>query len=134
MSGFTLHLQDSTQYEAVPDVTSFVGGDATGRFGVLARHERMMTAVAVGLAWFRQDEAPWEYLALPGGLLYFNADGLYVCTSHYVRGRDRAQLLEVLDAQLRSEEESLRALKETLHHLEQEFMRRVVRMSHGLAR
>ena len=131
MSDFTLHLQDATQYEQVQGVAHFVGRDATGQFGVQARHERLMTALVFGLGRFRRGDGPWEYLALPGGLLYFVENALYVCTSHYLRGSDRAQLAQALDAQLRREEEALRSLKETLHHLEQELMRRILRMTRG---
>ena len=131
MSTFTLHLQDATQYEQMEHVTSFVGRDQTGQFGLQARHERMMTVLAFGLAWFRRESAPLEFLALPGGLLYFVDNALYVNTSHYLRGPDRAQLATALDAQLRQEEDSVRELKETLHQLEREFMRRILRMTRG---
>ncbi len=131
MSHFTLHLADATQYERLDDVTHFVGHDATGRFGILAGHERFMTALAFGLGWYGREEAPVDYVALPGGLLYFVDNTLFVCTSHYLRGPERAELADALEAQLRREEEAVQGLKETLHQLEREFMRRILRMTHG---
>lgn len=131
MSGFDLHLQDATQYQHEAAVTRFVGRDATGQFGIRAHHERMMTVLTFGLAWFRREEAPWEYLALPGGLLYFADNTLWLCTAHYLRGPERARLAEALEAELRREEEALRELKEALHHMEQEFMLRLLRMTRG---
>ena len=39
MSGFSLHLQGARQYECIPSVESFIGEDASGRFGLLTGHE-----------------------------------------------------------------------------------------------
>ena len=76
MKGFTLQLQDATRSQQLPGVTTFVGEDASGSFGILADHARLMTSLAVGLARFRVGEGPWQYLALPGGLLYFHDNRL----------------------------------------------------------
>ncbi len=50
---------------------SFIGEDASGSFGLQAGHARFMTILEFGLARFRTAEADWQYLALPGALLYF---------------------------------------------------------------
>jgi F-type H+-transporting ATPase subunit epsilon len=36
MKSFVLHLQDATHYERIDQVTSFVGQDDSGLFGILA--------------------------------------------------------------------------------------------------
>ena len=66
VSTFTLMLQDTTQSEQVDNVTSFVGEDDSGAFGILARHTRMMTILVAGLARFRGDDENWNYIATPG--------------------------------------------------------------------
>ena len=76
MKRFTLVLQDAAHTERINDVTSFVGEDASGSFGILTGHARMMTSLVFGLARFRIDENPWQYLALPGAVLYFRNNEL----------------------------------------------------------
>ena len=71
MNTFHMNLQSTTQYERVEGVTSFIGEDESGSFGVLAGHARMMTLLRFGLARFRRLGEDWEYLALPGALAYF---------------------------------------------------------------
>ncbi|MCZ7653779.1 MAG: hypothetical protein M5R42_05105 [Rhodocyclaceae bacterium] len=48
MTAFDMHLYGATQHEHVERVTSFVGEDASGTFGIQARHGRMMTVLAYG--------------------------------------------------------------------------------------
>ena len=131
MSTFALHLQDATQQETVQDVSVFVGEDSTGQFGLMANHERMIVVLAFSMARFRSAQGSWEYLALPGGLLYFADNVCCVATSHYLRGNDRNNLSSALAAQLRQEEHALRGLKEGLRNLEREILLRIRRMSHG---
>lgn len=125
MSGFTLHLQSATQYERVDGVTSFVGEDRSGSFGILPGHERMMTCLAFGLARFRTAADGWRYLALPGGLLYCVDGALYVSTRRYLLDADYARISALLERQLRAEEEDQRSVKESLRRLEQEMLRRL---------
>lgn len=131
MSPFTLHLQSVTQYERVEDVTSFVGRDASGSFGILAGHRRMMTSLLFGLASFRTGNNEWQFLALPGALLYFVNNELYLSTRRYVRARDYAQITSALDEQLGAEEAALRDLKDRLHRLEAEMFKRLWRLGRG---
>jgi F-type H+-transporting ATPase subunit epsilon len=56
MNTFTLKLQDATRSKEIAGVTSFVGEDSSGSFGILAGHTRMMTSLLIGLARFRVDE------------------------------------------------------------------------------
>ncbi|MDA8092939.1 MAG: F0F1 ATP synthase subunit epsilon [Betaproteobacteria bacterium] len=127
MTLFVLHLESATRYERIERVASFVGEDASGSFGILARHQRMMTALAFGLARYRVGEA-WSYLAMPGGLLYFLDNELFVVTRRYVRDTDPARLVQVLGREFAAEEEALRGMKTTLSHLEDEILRRLWRL------
>jgi len=128
MNVFTLHLQSATQYERIDDVASFVGRDASGSFGLLARHARFMTALVFGLAWFRTAQGNRQYLALPGGLVYFNGNQLYVNTRRYLRGPDYELLRTALGKQFAMEERELQTMKQSLRNLEQEMLKRLVKM------
>jgi len=128
MTAFRLHLQSATQYECVEDVESFVARDASGAFGLLAHHERMMTVLGYGLARFRTTDDAWHYLALPGGLAYFVDGELYLSTRRYVLGDDFRTVAEAVDSTLVAEDSALRSLKESVARLEREMVRRLWRL------
>ena len=130
MKSFTLWLQDATRSEEITGVTSFVGVDASGSFGILAGHARMMTSLIIGLARFRIGESVWQYLALPGAVLYFHDDVLTLSTRHFLLGDDYMHISQALQQQLLAEEEKLYAMKESLHHMEEEVLKRLWQMSH----
>jgi F-type H+-transporting ATPase subunit epsilon len=128
MRTFTLHLEDAVRAERVDGVASFVGRDATGSFGILAGHARMLTVLEFGLARFRREEGPWEYLALPEAVLYFVDDDLTICTRRYLRDDDFDRISRDLDERLRVEEAELRGIKESVHRLQEELLRRLWQM------
>lgn len=128
MNSFVMHLQSATQYERIDDVASFVGEDESGNFGILAEHARVMTLLAFGLARFRTGNRAWEYLALPGGLVYFVDGQLYLSTRHYLRGQDYESLSAALRRELRAEEDALREVKQSMLKLEEEMFKRLWRI------
>lgn len=128
MKAFTIRIQDSTRVEEIEGVTSFVGEDASGSFGVLAEHTRFMTSLVTGLARFRVGEQVWQYLALPGALLYFHDNVLRLSTRRYLLDDDYMRISQALQQQLLAEEEKLRAMKESLHHMEEEVLKRLWEM------
>jgi F-type H+-transporting ATPase subunit epsilon len=128
MSGFVLHLQGATQYERVEGVRSFVGEDASGAFGILPGHARFMTSLLFGLARFRTGERAWQFLALPGALLYFSDNALYLCTRRYLCDPDYARISAALEQQLLAEEQDLRGMKDSLRRMEEGMLRRLWQM------
>jgi F-type H+-transporting ATPase subunit epsilon len=131
LTAFTLNLQSATQYEAIDGVTSFVGEDESGSFGIQAGHARMMASLKFGLARYRCGEHPWQYLALPGALLYFADNQLFLNTRRYVRGDDYARINAVLREQLSREEMGLQRIKESLRRMEEEMIKRLREMQRG---
>jgi F-type H+-transporting ATPase subunit epsilon len=131
MKSFTLRLQDATQSEEITGVTSFVGEDASGSFGILTGHARFITSLIIGLARFRVGEDNWKYLALPGGVLYFHNDLLTLSTHRYLLDDDYQRISQALQQQLLSEEEQLHSMKESLHHMEEEVLRLLWEMGRG---
>ena len=128
MKTFTMHVQSATQYERIEGVTSFVGEDESGSFGIRARHERMTTALSYGLARYQLQPGIWRYLAFPGGILYFINNELYLSTRRFLHDADYERISAGLLEQLLKEEEDLRAIKESLLRLEQEMFRRLWQM------
>jgi len=125
---FTLKLQDATRSEAIERVTSFVGEDASGSFGILAGHARFLTCLVIGLARYRVGDAPWTYLALPGAVAYFRDDVLTLSTRRFLRDQDYTRVSEALQRELLAEEEKLHAVKESLQQMEEAVLKRLWQM------
>ncbi len=128
MKTFTLRLQDATHAQEITGVTSFVGEDASGSFGVLAGHARMMTSLVIGLARFRVGKQAWQYLALPQAVLHFHNNLLTLSTRHYLLDDDYMRISAALQQQLLAEEEKLHTMKASLHHMEEEVLKRLWQM------
>ena len=128
MKSFTLQLQDAARAEEITGVTSFVGEDTSGSFGILAGHARMVTSLMIGLARFRIGEDAWRYLALPGAVLYFDDNVLTLSTRHYLLDDDYLRISQALQQQLLAEEEALHAMKQSLHRMDQEVLKRLWEM------
>ena len=131
MNSFTMHLESTTQYEQVEHVSSFVAEDESGRFGLLAGHERMMTLLTFGLARFRVFDQDWEYLALPGALAYFVDGQLHLSTRHYLRGKDYEGISAALQQDLLAEEDNLQVIKQSMRRLEEEMFKRLWELKRG---
>jgi F-type H+-transporting ATPase subunit epsilon len=128
VNSFTLKLQDATRSEEIDGVSAFVGEDNTGSFGIRADHARFMAILKIGLARFRVGEGSWTYLASPGAVLYFYNNTLTLSARRYLLDADYMRISRALQDQLLAEEETLRAMKESLHRMEQAILRRLWEM------
>jgi F-type H+-transporting ATPase subunit epsilon len=125
MNTFTLVLRDSTHSDRIEGVQSFVGEDASGAFGVLAQHGRMMTTLLFGLSRFRIGDHDWQYLATPGGVLYFRDQVLTINTRRYFQDNDFERISGTLQRELLQEEHTLEAVKRGVRRMEEEMLRRI---------
>ena len=130
MNTFTLLLQDASHSERIDDVNSFVGEDASGSFGILAGHCRVMTTLVTGLARFRIGDTNWQYLAMPGAVLYFLDNVLTLNTRRYLRDEDYTRISAALQEQLLAEEEQLHATRESLRRMEESLLKRLWELEH----
>lgn len=128
MSTFELHLESPIQYEKIANISSFVGEDASGQFGILANHARMMTSLKFGLATISYENHTHEYIALPGGILYFRNNQLHISARHYLRDTDFTVLEQKMDEELRIEEENLQSIKTSLRKLDEEILKRLLEL------
>lgn len=126
MRGFAVHLCGADQYERLDEVVSFVGEDSSGSFGILPGHDRFMTVLVFGLARLRRDDGRWEYLGVPGGVLYFHDDALHLSTRRYLRDADPARIVDELTGGLLREEHALAEMRGKLRGLEHEMLRQMV--------
>jgi F-type H+-transporting ATPase subunit epsilon len=118
-SAFVLRLQDATRAEEITGVTSFVGEDASGSFGILPGHARLLTVLVTGLARFSVGPDSWQYLAVPGALLYFQDNVLTLSTRRYLLDADYMRISQALQQQLLAEEAQLHAMTTSLHRMEE---------------
>ena len=131
MKFMTLCLFQSTGSGRFDNVTSFVGEDASGSFGILPGHVWMMTALVTGLARFRVGDDEWHYLALPGGIIEGGGDRLTLCTRRCLHDTDVRRMGTLLTEVLQSEEEALGSIRKSLHRLEEEILRRLRDIERG---
>ena len=128
MNTFTVHLFAADRYEQIGNVASFTGEDRSGRFGLLARHERCMTALTFGLARLVLAGGSREYLGFPGGLLYFVGNELRISTRRYLRDTDVERIAHALMRELLEEDRALHETRRKLHRLETEMLRRLAQL------
>lgn len=128
MKRFQIILRDSSRHECVDDVVSFVGEDTSGSFGILGGHARIITNLVFGLARFRTMDGPWEYLAMPGAMLYFTGNKLLIDTRRYLRSDNYENISQDLVDILAVEEQDLLEMKSNLRRIEENIMRRLLEM------
>ena len=128
---FTLMLRDSSSAKRIDGVVSFVGEDASGSFGILPGHARIMSILELGLARFRRADEPWQYLAMPGAVLYFKDNLLSLSTRRYFIDDDYERITDTLTSQLLREEEALQEVRQSLAQLEQEILKRLLKLGGG---
>ncbi len=125
MNAFTLQLLAADQQQRIEGLISFVGEDGSGSFGILAGHQRLMTSLVFGLARFRCGSDPWQYLAVPGALLYFVDNQLQICTRRYLIDSNYEHISGLLQQQLVAEEERMRSLRDSVRQMEDQVLRRL---------
>ena len=126
MSSFNLNLFDIYHQQRMTGVSSFVGLDASGSFGILPNHARFMTTLVFGLARFCLGSDNWQYLAVPGAVLYFNNNELTISTKHFLCDTDFDRISSLLEQQLSTEEDKLRATRGSLGLMEQAMLKRLL--------
>lgn len=126
MNPFVINLFTTAQEQRITGVTSFVGEDASGFFGIQAHHARFMTTLVFGLARFRLATETWQYLALPGAVLYFNDNELTLSSQHFLLDTDLERISALLQQQFSSQEDNLRTTRESLERMEQAMLKRLM--------
>jgi F-type H+-transporting ATPase subunit epsilon len=133
MNQFVMNLFDATHEQRITGVTSFVGEDASGSFGILPNHARFMTSLVFGLARFRLGTEEWRYLALPGAIVYFNNNELTISTRHFLIDTDIERISTLLEQELITEEENVRTTRESLRHMEQAMFKRMLSLNRKMS-
>jgi F-type H+-transporting ATPase subunit epsilon len=127
-AAFSLHLESASRSERIDDVVSFIGNDASGAFGLLAHHARLLTVLEFGMARFRTTDDRWHYVALPGAVAYFVDNALHLATRRYVLSDDYRVVADAVENTLRAEERTLRGLRQSVGRLDREILRRLWRL------
>ena len=125
MNTFSMQLYDATQQQRIDNVTSFVGEDNNGCFGLQAHHARFMTTLIFGLFRYRVQNEDWQYLAMPGGVLYFNNNQLSISSRHFLIDSNFERISDLLKQQLLTEEATLTATRSSLQKMEQSMLTRL---------
>lgn len=128
MNFFTLALYSADRMQRIDRIAAFTGADRSGSFGIRAGHARFMTILGFGLARFQGRDQDRQYLALPGGVLYFNRNELTISTRYYLIDTDAGRISSQLARQLAADEAGLRAARLSLQRLEQAFLTQLAKL------
>lgn len=115
----TLLIQDATHSETYRGITSFVGEDSSGSFGLLPGHARMMTSLVMGLSRFKVGTQKWQYIAATRALLYFDQNRLVLSARHFIIDSDYVRISTLLEEQLLEEERLLSQQNQSLRRMEE---------------
>lgn len=125
MTEMRLTLASAAAIRQIESVVSFVAEDASGQFGLLPGHVRLITPLAFGMARYRVAGGDWEYLATTGGVLDADGAEIRVATRRFLIDSDYAAISAALEAELAEESEAIRALHESLQRIEEGVVRRL---------
>jgi F-type H+-transporting ATPase subunit epsilon len=129
MESFTLNLVDMNHEQRIEGVLSFIGEDASGSFGLKANHARFMTSLSFGLSRFRLADDSWQYMALLGGIAYFNNNELSISTRHFLIDNDLERLTSLLEKAWVVEQKNLQATRTSLINMEQSLFKRLLALN-----
>ncbi len=131
MAGFTLNILASNDEQHFVDVSSFVGADASGYFGIQANYSRFMTVLVFGLARFRFADETWHYLALPNALASFQDNQLTISTRYFLIDTDFDHISALLEQQALKESENLHATRESLQRMDLAIFKKIRSLKHN---
>jgi len=94
---------------------------------------RYCQSLVVGPARFRRGDSDWQYLAMPGAVLYFRDDTLALSTRRYLRDSDYLRISSALREQLLAEEEKLQITRDSLRRMEESLLKHLWEMGRGVA-
>ena len=129
MNTFKLTIRDLRDSEIYENVTSFVGEDASGSFGIQANHAQFITSLVYGLARFKQEDGIWRYVAVPGAILYFTNNEMKLISRRFLISDDYELMSNALLNTLASEEQALSEVKHNLQNIETNILKRMLEMS-----
>lgn len=130
MNTFTFEIQSPLSgIEHIDNVISFSGRDATGSFGILANAERRIIVLEFGLASFHYSDQSQEFLALPGGLIYFERNHLRLVTQKFVRSSNLSQVSAALETEIRASEAAIQETKRSFRRLDEEILKRMTQLN-----
>lgn len=132
LNTFQLEMHDTAHTQSMNDVVSFTGEDLSGSFGILARREKFITCLRFGMARLTTASGKTFYIAMPGGVLYFDNNLLSISTRHFVMSDNFEQIHNILQQELLDEEIQLQSLKKSFHTMENELLKRLVKTGHAL--
>lgn len=128
MKSFSLRLLDPAQVQCIKAVISFVAEDASGSFGILPGHARLITVLNPGLARFRTEGAGWRYIAMSSATLYFVGDELQLSGQRFLLCADYQSIQQALQVTLAQEQKALASLTRNVRRVEEEMLRRLSRL------
>lgn len=129
MKTLTLTLLHGLGAERYDSVRQFICADASGSFGLMAGHARMVAVLRYGLARFEDSGGQWHYLAMPGGVLRFTNNQLTIATVRFFLGDERGTICAQLAAEIARTDSEVHTSRAALSEIEHALIRRLGELS-----
>lgn len=123
-SVYEIVINGATQTYQQSGVTSFVGHDLTGSFGILASREPLLTCLRPGMARFCAGDQ-WHYIAQPGAVLIFANNQLRLSTSQFVVSDEPGSLVPFITKEWLAAETDAGHTKRSVAQVEQALARKL---------
>ena len=114
-----------------PDVRHVRAEDATGAFGLRARHAPLITMLATSVVAWLDGQGVERYVAVRGGVLFARDDVVDIATRDAVSGEDLARLEHDVIERFRREEHLEETARGGAARLESTVIRRIYEYVHG---
>lgn len=128
MSDFSLLLLEPDKQQRIAHVTAFIAEDASGSFGVLPGHHRLITVLEPGLARYKTSGPNWHWIALSSASLYFKDAQMSLSGQRFLLSDDYASLESALEQTLATEQENSQSMTRHIKRVEEAMMRRLARL------
>ena len=125
MNTFSLLIQDAEHHYECEEVVSFVAGDDSGQFGLQAGAEPFLASLRFGLARFRPANGPWNYVALPSGVLQFDGKHLCITTTHFLVDTNRDAMSHALNEEIAASEQAVVSARKMITDIEHALMKKL---------
>ena len=138
-----LELMDARSVESLDEVTSFVGEDRTGQFGLWPGHEPVLTVLEPGIFRYRQlaTSERWRYVACMGGMLRTIEDKsmpgrmrIQIVSRRFILNDNADALLAQLKRIQQQESQARQWSRGTVEQMDRAMYQRLQELAEGSAR
>ncbi len=125
LKSFTCKVYSPKNILTINEVSSFVGEDNSGSFGIMAGRYPLVTILKCSTAKLKLNDDSVLYLGISGGVLSFKSNILTIVTSFAIQSENIEDLTEALDVAIAKDEERSQKIQGYIQKLDDEILKRI---------